>query len=36
MKKKIIIIAGAILFVGIVGFQIVEGNLHMLQSPGLK
>ena len=35
MKKKgIVLIVSAFVCVGIVGFQIVDSNLHLLQSPG--
>ncbi len=34
MKKKILLVGSIILLVGVVGFQIIDKNLHMLQSPG--
>jgi len=34
--KNLLLIASIILFVGVVGFRLVEDDLHMLQSPGAK
>ncbi|MCH7524140.1 MAG: cytochrome C [Bacteroidetes bacterium] len=34
MNKKLFLVGGIILFVGVVGFQIADRNLFMLQSPG--
>ena len=33
-RKKIGLVLASLLFFGIVGFQLVDGRLHMLQSPG--
>ncbi|MDW7693696.1 cytochrome C [Flammeovirgaceae bacterium SG7u.111] len=33
-KRKLLLFASFFIFAGAVGFQVVDGNLHLLQSPG--
>lgn len=35
-KNRLLLGLSIIIFIGTVGFQVVDGNLHMLQSPGAK
>ncbi len=34
MKNKIFLAGSILLFIGVAGFQVIDKNLHMLQSPG--
>jgi cytochrome c peroxidase len=35
-RKKLLLASGILVFLGAVGFQLVDQNLHMLQSPGAQ